>query len=59
METETLSFETIDTKQQPVLKKLLEKEEVIFSPHIAGWTFEAKEKMATVVIDKIKKVFVE
>ncbi len=59
LETESHSFESLGTKQHSVLKELLEKEEVIFSPHIAGWTFEAKKKMATVVIDKIKKVFVE
>jgi D-3-phosphoglycerate dehydrogenase len=39
------------------MKELLKKEEVIFSPHIAGWSFEAKERMAVVIIDKIQKFF--
>jgi D-3-phosphoglycerate dehydrogenase len=28
-------------------------ENVILSPHIAGWTLESKEKLAQVIADKI------
>jgi phosphoglycerate dehydrogenase-like enzyme len=27
---------------------------VILSPHIAGWTFESHERLAQVIVDKIK-----
>jgi D-3-phosphoglycerate dehydrogenase len=37
---------------------LLEADNVILSPHVAGWTFESHERLAQVV-DKIKaKYFV-
>ena len=57
LELETDSFEKIEVKDQMVINDLLKKEEVIFSPHIAGWSFEAKERMAVVIIDKIQKFF--
>ncbi len=57
LELETDSFETIEIIDQSVLKEMLKKDKVIFSPHIAGWSFEAKKKMASVVIDKIQKNF--
>jgi len=57
LELETDSFEKIELNDQWVMKELLKKEEVIFSPHIAGWSFEAKERMAVVIIDKIQKFF--
>jgi D-3-phosphoglycerate dehydrogenase len=28
---------------------------VILSPHIAGWTFESHERLAQVIVDKIKQ----
>jgi D-3-phosphoglycerate dehydrogenase len=27
---------------------------VILSPHVAGWTFESHERLAQVIVDKIK-----
>ena len=33
---------------------LLQSDKVILSPHIAGWTFESHEKLAQVIVDKIK-----
>ena len=57
LELETDSFEKIEVNDHKVIEELLKKEEVIFSPHIAGWSFEAKERMAVVIIDKIQKFF--
>lgn len=34
-------------------KYLLEADNVILTPHIAGWTMESKEKLAQVIVDKI------
>ncbi|MFT6826353.1 MAG: D-3-phosphoglycerate dehydrogenase, partial [Patiriisocius sp.] len=30
---------------------------VILSPHVAGWTLESKEKLAQVIVNKILKAF--
>jgi D-3-phosphoglycerate dehydrogenase len=58
-EYEKLSFETLfQDKQTPeALKYLLESKNVILSPHIAGWTFESHERLAQVIVDKIKQLF--
>lgn len=54
LEYEKLSFETLFTKNPPqALKDITALENVILSPHIAGWTKESKEKLAQVIVDKI------
>ena len=41
-------------KQMPeAFKYLLEADNVILTPHIAGWTLESKEKLAQTIVDKI------
>lgn len=37
-----------------ILNKLLQKTNVIFTPHIAGWTVESHTKINVVLVDKIK-----
>lgn len=55
LEFEKLSFETLfDSDNLPnSLKELFAVDNVILSPHIAGWTVESKEKLATVIAEKI------
>jgi D-3-phosphoglycerate dehydrogenase len=36
---------------------LLQAENVLLTPHIAGWTFESHQKLAQIIVDKIKKLF--
>ncbi|MCG2430006.1 2-hydroxyacid dehydrogenase [Aequorivita xiaoshiensis] len=59
LEFEKLSFETLfDSDNLPdSLKELFEMDNVILSPHIAGWTVESKEKLATVIAEKIIRTF--
>ncbi len=59
LEYEKLSFETLFThKETPVaFRYLLKAKNVILSPHIAGWTFESHERLAQVIVDKIKKIY--
>jgi D-3-phosphoglycerate dehydrogenase len=59
LEFEKLSFETLfDSDNLPnSLKELFAMDNVILSPHIAGWTVESKEKLATVIADKIIQNF--
>ncbi len=35
------------------LSELLSMEQVILSPHVAGWTIESKKKLAQVIVNKI------
>ncbi|WP_439130844.1 2-hydroxyacid dehydrogenase [Polaribacter sp.] len=39
------------------LQYLINAENVILSPHVAGWTIESKEKLAQTIVDKIKEKF--
>ena len=36
---------------------LINAQNVILSPHVAGWTKESKEKLAQTIVDKIKTKF--
>ena len=40
-------------KMPESFKYLLEADNVILTPHIAGWTLESKEKLAQIIVDKI------
>ena len=39
------------------LRYLINAENVLLSPHVAGWTIESKEKLAKTIVDKIKEKF--
>lgn len=56
LEYEKLSFETLfqDKNTPEAFQYLLQAKNVILSPHIAGWTFESHERLAQVIVDKIK-----
>lgn len=58
LEYEKSSFEHLFDGEMPAeFKYLLEADNVILSPHIAGWTFESHEKLAQVIVDKIKALY--
>lgn len=58
LEYEKLSFEQLFTNYIPeAFQYLLDVDNVLLSPHIAGWTFESHEKLAQVIADKIKTLF--
>lgn len=58
LEYEKLSFETLFEQEKPAaLKYLLNAENVLMTPHIAGWTFESKQKLAQTIVDKILKLY--
>lgn len=55
LEYEKSSFEHLFEGAIPeAFQYLLQSENVLLSPHIAGWTFESHEKLAQVIVDKIK-----
>lgn len=58
LEYEKLSFEKLFEGEKPeAFTYLLEAENVLLSPHIAGWTFESHEKLAQVILNKIKAIY--
>lgn len=58
LEYEKSSFENLFTSEMPeAFTYLIASENVILTPHVAGWTIESKEKLAQTIVDKIKKEF--
>ena len=59
LEYEKLSFETLfqDKNTPEAFQYLLQAKNVLLTPHIAGWTFESHERLAQVIVDKIKAVY--
>ncbi|WP_293871873.1 2-hydroxyacid dehydrogenase [Flavobacterium sp.] len=59
LEYEKLSFENlfIDAEKPKAFEYLLQSENVLLTPHIAGWTYESHQKLAQVIVDKIKKLY--
>ncbi len=58
LEYEGSSFEKVQTAgQQEVWSQLLEYENVLFSPHIAGWTHESHFKLSEFLGQKILQYF--
>lgn len=54
LEYEKSSFESLFTNKMPdELSELLQMDNVILSPHIAGWTVESNIKLAEVIVEKI------
>ena len=59
LEYEKLSFEGIDKDKLPDdFRYLIESDNVVLSPHIAGWTHESHFKMAKVITEKIRQEFI-
>ena len=58
LEYEKGSFESLFSSKIPeAFQYLIEAENVLLTPHVAGWTVESKEKLAQVIVDKIKAKF--
>ncbi len=60
LEYEKSSFENLFTSKKDMpqdFQELLKMNNVILSPHVAGWTIESKEKLAQTIVDKIKAEF--
>lgn len=58
IEYENSSFETLNGEQLPKsYQDLLGFDNVLLTPHIAGWTFESQQRLAQVIVDKIKEKY--
>ena len=56
LEYETASFEQLDQMPSEI-EYLLNAENVLLTPHIAGWSVQSKERLAQIIVDKILKTF--
>lgn len=59
LEYEKASFENMFTENDlpEAFQYLIKADNVLLSPHIAGWTIESKEKLAQIIVDKIISIF--
>jgi D-3-phosphoglycerate dehydrogenase len=59
LEYEKSSFEDMfsDNQLQEAFQYLINADNVILTPHVAGWTVESKQKLAQTIVDKIKDRF--
>lgn len=56
LEYENLSFENLFTSKEQMpepLQYLIAQDNVVLTPHIAGWTVESKIKLSQTIVDKI------
>ena len=58
LEYEKSSFESLfENNEMPqAFAYLLEAENVLLSPHVAGWTVESKKQLAETIVHKIKRI---
>jgi D-3-phosphoglycerate dehydrogenase len=57
LEYESTSFENMELSKIPEpMQYLIQSENVILTPHIAGWTHESNYKMGKIIAEKIIKV---
>ena len=52
---EKSSFEQLN--HNPQLQQLIDNPKILLSPHVAGWTHPSKERLAQVIVDKVKGRF--
>jgi D-3-phosphoglycerate dehydrogenase len=58
LEYEKSSFENLfSNTPPPALNYLLKADNVMLSPHVAGWTVESHQKLAQTIVDKIVNYF--
>ena len=59
LEYEKSSFEDmfVDNQMSATFQYLINAENVLLTPHVAGWTTESKIKLAQTIVDKIKAEF--
>ncbi|WP_347924216.1 2-hydroxyacid dehydrogenase [Pontimicrobium sp. SW4] len=58
LEYEKASFENLFSSEMlQAFQYLIQSENVLLTPHVAGWTIESKEKLAQTIVDRIKQRF--
>jgi D-3-phosphoglycerate dehydrogenase len=61
LEYEKLSFENLfdEESKNEDFEYLRQADNVLLTPHVAGWTFESHEKLAQTIVDKIKAIYIK
>jgi D-3-phosphoglycerate dehydrogenase len=60
LEFEGLSFENLEADKLPqAFSDLVQMENVILSPHVAGWTHESNRKLASIIVRKVAALLKE
>lgn len=61
LEYEKLSFENLfdEESKNEDFEYLRQADNVLLTPHVAGWTFESHEKLAQTIVDKIKPIYIQ
>ncbi|MFM1931851.1 MAG: D-3-phosphoglycerate dehydrogenase, partial [Bacteroidota bacterium] len=57
LELEKTSFESIQGEGSAVFQRLIQRDDVVLSPHIAGWTHESYLKLSSFLAQKILNAF--
>ncbi|HKK12976.1 MAG TPA: 2-hydroxyacid dehydrogenase [Flavobacteriaceae bacterium] len=58
LEYEKASFENLFSSELPeAFQYLIKAENVLLTPHVAGWTVESRKKLAQTIVNKIKAKF--
>lgn len=60
LEYEKASFESLFSSKMPkAFQYLIEADNVLLTPHVAGWTVESKAKLAQTIVNKIKAFVIQ
>lgn len=54
---ENEKLQTLNEEEQRIFEKLATDKRVLLTPHIAGWTHESKQKIAEVLLQKIRMLY--
>lgn len=52
---ENEKFETLTSIQKLNFENLVERENILFTPHVAGWTYESLVKINEVLVEKLRE----
>lgn len=53
---ENENLQSLNKEEKRNFEELIKSDKVVLTPHIAGWSVESKEKIAEILLEKIKKI---
>ncbi len=55
---ENEKLDMLTAEQKKTFEQLVQHQRILLSPHIAGWTHESKQKIAAILLAKIKALYI-